>query len=289
MSSTIDAARRDVTISVVQFNARDDDKSGNVERACALLEQAGERGTDLAVLPEVWTGTALALGNSNELAEPIPGPVTERLAGIAARHSMMIVGSFYEAAFSRVYNTAPIIGRDGSIVTKYRKTHLFDPAERPDLPTYRESDKITPGESLCVVDTHFGRIGVAICSDIRFPEIFLTYARAGAELVILPSAFPARADHWEFLNRTRATDNQFFMVSSGMVGRLEHSPITFVGRSMVVDPWGVIVAQASDVEGLLTTTVDLNSVRVVRTWWDLNSQRRPELYDGAALQSSATT
>src|SRR5690606_18935059 len=110
------------------------------------------------VLPEVFTGTALALGNAAELAEPIPGPTVERLSRIAAEYRMYVVGSLYEAAGGRLYNTAPVIGRDGSILATYRKSHLFDPGPRPDLPTYRESDKVTPGDSLCVLDADFGRV-----------------------------------------------------------------------------------------------------------------------------------
>jgi predicted amidohydrolase len=271
-------ADRSVTVSIIQFNARDDAKDDNIEKVESLLRIAGQRGSDLCVLPEVFTGSALALGNSLELAESIPGPTTERLCAIARTYGMYIVGSLYEAASGGIYNTAPLIGRDGSILAAYRKSHLFDPGVRPDLPVYRESDKVTPGDGLCVVDTDFGRMGIAICSDIRFPEIFLNHALQGAELVVLPSAFPARLDHWEFLNRARAADNQLFMVSSGMVGKLQDSSIIFVGRSMVVDPWGVITAQASDREMVLTSVIDLGAVELVRSWWDLNSQRRPELY-----------
>ncbi|WP_066725747.1 MULTISPECIES: carbon-nitrogen hydrolase family protein [Hyphomicrobiales] len=269
---------RSITVSVIQFNPQDDDKEANVAKVERLLSIAGQRGSDLCVLPEVFTGTALALGNSSELAEAIPGPTTDRLRAVAQRYGMYIVGSLYEEAAGSIYNTAPVIGRDGSILAAYRKSHLFDPGTRPDLPAYRESDKVKPGHSLRVVEADFGRIGIAICSDIRFPEIFRNHALEGAEIVVLPSAFPARLDHWEFLNRSRAADNQLFMVSSGMVGKLKDSSINFVGRSMIVDPWGVIIAQASDCEMVLTSVVDLSAVKLVRSWWDLNSQRRPELY-----------
>jgi predicted amidohydrolase len=278
MTQPVQAPSRNVNVSLIQFNARDNDKPGNMQTVERLLHTAGERRSDLVLLPEVFTGSALALGNASELAETIPGDSTDRLSRIASQYGMYIVGSLYERADGKTYNTAVVVGRDGQIISKYRKTHLFDPSARPDIPAYRESDKVTPGDKLCVLDLDFGRVGVAICSDIRFPEIFLNHAKEGAELVVLPTAFPSRLDHWEFLNRARATDNQFYMLSSGMVGKLEDSPITFTGRSMVVDPWGVIVAQASDRETVITTTIDLGMVGLVRSWWDLNSQRRPALY-----------
>ncbi|HBM11432.1 MAG TPA: hypothetical protein DD390_01930, partial [Rhodospirillaceae bacterium] len=274
-----DRASRPVTISIVQINARDDDKEGNIRKVLKGLEVAGERKSDIVVLPETFTGSGLALHNAQALAEPISGPTIKRLAELAEKHKMYIVGSLFEAGSDgKTYNTAPLIGRDGKIAAVYRKTHLFDPQSRPDIPAYHESEKITAGDSLCLVDLDFGRIGIAICSDIRFPELFLDYALQGAEMVVLPTAFPARLDHWEFLNRARATDNQYYLASSGMVGHLADSTVNFVGRSMIVDPWGVVVGQAPDREDVLTVTIDLRSIEAVRNWWPLNAQRRPALY-----------
>lgn len=271
-------ARRPITVSIVQFNASDDAKAANVDSVMDLLEIAGERKSDIVVLPETFTGTGLALDNAADNAESIPGPTTQRLSEMASRYKMNIVGSLFESAGNNIHNTAVVFGRDGAMLAAYRKSHLYNPGPRPDVPSYREGDKITPGDELCVLDLDFGRVGVAICSDIRFPEIFMHHALSGAELVLLPSAFLARPDHWEFLNRARATDNQIYMVSSGMTGKLKDSSINFVGRSMVVDPWGVIVAQAPDRETVLTTTIDLDAVQLVQSWGHFNSQRRPALY-----------
>lgn len=270
--------RRPVTVSLLQFNAKDDAKADNVNNVMDLLAIAGERKSDIAVLPETFTGTGLALDNAAANAEPIPGQTTQRLSEIAAKYRMNIVGSLFESAGNNIYNTAVVLDREGKMLAAYRKSHLYNPGPRPDVPSYREGDKITPGDELCVLDLDFGRVGVAICSDIRFPEIFLNHAMSGAEAVVLPSAFLARPDHWEFLNRARATDNQIYMLSSGMTGKLKDSSINFVGRSMVVDPWGVILAQAPDRETVLTTTIDLEAVKTIQSWGHFNSQRRPALY-----------
>lgn len=272
---------RHLTVSIVQINARDDDVPGNLEKILKFLEEAGERGSDLAVLPETFTGTGLSGPEAHKaIAQTIPGPATDAIAALAKRYGMMVVGSLYERGEAgRIHNSAPFIGRDGSIQGLYRKTHLFDPATRPDIPQIRESDKVTPGSELVMVTTNVCNVGVGICSDLRFPELFLDYALQGAELVVVPTAFLSpRIDHWEFLLRARATDNQFYVVGSGMVGGVPGTSFGFVGRSMVVDPWGVIVAQAPDRECLTTTTIDLEAVRDVRAWWPLNEQRRPPLY-----------
>lgn len=277
-----DTNGREMTISVIQINASDRDKEGNVRKILDYLDVAGRRGSDLVVLPETFTGTGLGDADTyRTIAEEISGPTTTRIAEKAAQYGMTVIGSLYETGEDgAVHNTAPVIGPSGEIVAKYRKTHLFDPKSRPDIARVHESDKVTPGTELVMTETNQCKIGVAICSDLRFPELFLNYALMGAEIVVVPTAFLApRADHWEFLLRARATDNQYFVVGSGMYGTLDTAPIGFVGRSMVVDPWGVTLAQAPDRECCITTTVDLDNVRQVREWWPLNDQRKPELYD----------
>ncbi|MCZ4353659.1 hypothetical protein O4H61_14160 [Roseovarius aestuarii] len=281
MTQTAQSGVRDMTVSVIQINASDRDKDGNVRKVLDFLDVAGQRGSDLVVLPETFTGTGLGDSETyKSIAEEIPGPTTARIAEKAAKYGMTVIGSLYEKGEDGVvYNTAPVIGPSGEIVTIYRKTHLFDPQNRPDIARVRESDKVTPGGQMVMTETNQCKIGVAICSDLRFPELFLNYALQGAEIVVVPTAFLApRADHWEFLLRARATDNQYFVIGSGMFGTLDTAPIGFVGRSMVVDPWGVTLAQAPDRECCITTTIDLDNVRQVREWWPLNDQRRPELY-----------
>jgi len=268
--------------SCVQFTAIDGEKPATIEKALRFLRQAGKRGSRLVVLPEVWTG----LGYSNKqiyrsIAEPIPGPTTELLSTEAKRYSMYIAGSLYEDAGGGVYyNTCPLIGPDGKIVGLYRKTHLFDAPNRQDIKEgIRESDKVRAGNDLPVFQTEIGLIGLSVCSDLRFPEIYREMTLKGARLIVCASAFLSpRYDHWEFFLRARAAENQVWVVASGQYGTEPKSHIAFVGRSMIVDPWGTITATASDAETCVTSTIDPSFVDEVRHRYPLLAQRRPDLY-----------
>ena len=143
----------------------------------------------------------------------------------------------------------------------------------------QESEKVKAGDELPVFETSIGRIGVSVCSDLRFPEIYRVLALKGADIIVCASAFLSpRFDHWEFFLRARACENQVFVAASGQVGIEPKSGIGFVGRSMIVDPWGTIVATASDTECYVAATVDLDFAEKVKTWYPLMDQRRPSMY-----------
>ncbi|WP_291298201.1 carbon-nitrogen hydrolase family protein [Elioraea sp.] len=274
--------QRPVVVSAVQITAVDGEKDRTVEKMLGFIDTAGRRGSTLVVLPELWTG----LGFSDEtgyrdIAEPIPGPVTSLLAEKARAYGMCIAGSMYEAApDGRYHNAVPLIGPAGDILGLYRKTHLFDAPNRPDIPPgIVESKKVAAGDRLDVYGTNLARIGLSVCSDLRFPEVYREMALKGAEILVCASAFLSpRYDHWEFFLRARATENQCFVVASGQYGKEPKSGLAFVGRSMIVDPWGVIVATASDDEGVVTAEIDLGYIETVRERYPLMRQRRPELY-----------
>lgn len=274
--------KRKLTVSAIQITAVDGDKDANVAKMAAMLDVAGARGSDLVVLPELWTG----LGFSDEtgyrdIAEPIPGPVTGILADKARRYGMYVAGSMYERdADGTYYNSLPLISPQGEVVGLYRKTHLFDAPNRTDIPPgIMESKKVAAGGNLDVYGTNFARIGLSVCSDLRFPEVYREMALKGAEILVCASAFLSpRIDHWEFFLRARAAENQTFVVASGQYGIEPKSGLAFVGRSMIVDPWGVIVATASDTEDCVTAFIDLDFIQEVRQRYPLLSQRRPELY-----------
>lgn len=272
----------DLVVSCVQITAVDGEKEATVQKALDLVDQAGRQGARLVVLPEVWTGLGFSTDTLyKEIAEPIPGPVTERLGTLAHNYGMYITGSFYEKApDGRYYNAAPLIGPDGGVVGVYRKTHLFDGPQRPDIKMgMQESAKLAAGNELPVFDTPFGKLGITICSDLRFPEIYRTLTLKGARIIVCVSAFlNPRFDHWEILMRARAVENLIFMVGSGQYDREPKTGIGFVGRSMVVDPWGVIVATASDRETCITAPIDLGFIDEVRFRCPTLEQRRPELY-----------
>ena len=271
---------RHVTVACVQFTAIDGEKEATVRKALALVREAGERGARLAVLPEVWTGLGYTTKTAHrDIAEPIPGPTTDRVAALARQYRMYIAGSMYEDAGNGVYyNACSLIGPDGRIVGVYRKTHLFDAPDREDIKGgIRESDKVAPGDALPVFETELGPIGLSVCSDLRFPEVYRELALKGARLIVCASAFLSpRYDHWEFFLRARACENQAWVMASGQYGTEPKSGIAFVGRSMVVDPWGVIAATASDAETCLMTAIDPSFVDEVRRRYPLLTQRRPE-------------
>jgi deaminated glutathione amidase len=272
----------ELAVSCVQFTAVDGEKEATVEKALRLVRQAGERGSQLVVLPEVWTGLCYSSKTLyREVAEPIPGPTTDRLAREAERFGMHIAGSIYEDAGGGIYhNTCPLIGPDGGIIGLYRKTHLFDAPNRHDIRGgIRESDKVRAGDALPVFQTSLGPIGLSVCSDLRFPEVYREMTLQGARLLVCASAFLSpRFDHWEFFLRARAAENQVWVVASGQYGTEPKSGIAFVGRSMVVDPWGAVTATASDAETCLTAIIDPSFVDEVRQRYPLLDQRRPELY-----------
>jgi len=275
-------AERTMKISVIQFTAVDDDNEANLAKMERLLDVAGRRGSDLAVLPEVMTGSGASGPDAyRRIAEPVPGPTTDRLARKAREYGMYVVGSMFEAADKGIiYNTAPLIAPSGDIVAAYRKTHLFTPGTPPDINLgISEAEKITPGDRLLVIETPKCKLGLAICADLRFHEVFRELSLMGAEVVAVPTAFPSpRLDHWEFTLRTRATDNQMFIAATGMYGSEPVSGSRFVGRSMVVDPWGVILSCAPDGEACATTEIDLQDIRKVQEWYGLTKLRRPQVY-----------
>ena len=272
---------RPMTVSAIQITSDDAAKDATVERMMGFLDLAGRRGSELVVLPEIWTGAGLSTEEAYlDLAEPIPGPTTDLLAEKARKYGMYIVGSMYEREGNQHYNSSPLITPEGEIMGKYWKTHLFDAPNRPDIKGgIRESDHVEAGTELPVFQTDPAKVGVSVCSDLRFPEVYRELALKGAEVIVCASAFLSpRFDHWEFFLRARATENQCWVVASGQYGVEPQSGIAFVGRSMVVDPWGTVVATASDEEGVITTEIDLNFAEEIKRRYPLMDQRRPDMY-----------
>ena len=220
---------RPMTVSAIQITSDDGAKAATVEKMLDFLDVAGRRGSELVVLPEVWTGLGFSTEEAYvELAEPIPGPTTDLLADKAKKHGMYIVGSMYEQDGNQYYNSSPLIGPDGAIVGKYWKTHLFDAPDRLDIKGgIRESDHVEAGTELPVFDTDPARVGVSVCSDLRFPEVYRELALKGAEVIVCASAFLSpRFDHWEFFLRARATENQCWVVASGQYGTVSYTHLT---------------------------------------------------------------
>jgi deaminated glutathione amidase len=252
------------------------DKGGNLATARRAIEEGARAGAELVALPEVfsWRGTP---ERSHHEAESIPGPTTETMSATARRLGIhLVAGSILESAGdlpagSRAgtqrlpFNTTTLFGPDGSLLGLYRKIHLFD-VDLPGRVTVRESDLRSPGDEVVCVETALGRIGLAVCYDLRFPELFRKLADAGAEVVVMPSAFtkPTGQAHWEPLVRARAIENQSFMIAPNQYGESAHGFEDY-GNSLVVDPWGKILARGpADESAVVTATLDAAVLERVR-------------------------
>lgn len=251
-------------VALIQMNSRDD-KATNLARAEALLDEAAARGAELAVLPELFT--YLGPGKRHpEVAEPIPGPTSTRLGDLARRHRLWLVaGSSLEAVpgQERFFNTSLAFDPAGGIVARYRKLHLFDVDVA--WQSYRESATVAPGQEVVTAELAGVTVGLTICYDLRFPELYRRLAVRGARIITVPAAFTLETgkDHWEVLLRARAIEQQVFVLAAAQVGT--HPPgNACYGNAMVVDPWGVVLARAGDGEGVVTTDLDLGGQDKVR-------------------------
>ena len=244
-----------------------DDVAANLECAFALLDEAVEGGAELLAYPEVFACIA-GRARKLEAAQTLEGAIVSAFRERAARHGLFILlGSLHEripANPRRVHNTSVLIGADGGILSHYRKLKLFD----VDLPgvRIRESDTIEAGrEPPPVVETPLGRIGLTICFDLRFPEIYRDLRARGAEIVCVPSNFtaPTGAAHWEVLLRARAIESQVFVLAPAQEGQ-HHPGYRSHGHTMAVDPWGRVLAERPSGVGLAWAEVDLGLVQEVR-------------------------
>jgi predicted amidohydrolase len=251
-------------VAVCQVNSRSD-RVANLSTAVALLRRAADAGADVAVLPEYLDYLGPVDGRPKP--EPVDGEFAETFGDAARRLGMWVVaGSFHESGpdAARTYNTSLVFDRSGALAAAYRKIHLFD-IDIPDRVSERESSSIAPGDEVVTVDIDGVRVGMSICYDLRFPELYRRLAIEGAQIVLVPAAFTTHTgrDHWEVLLRARAIENQCYVVAAGQSG--DHEPgKSCYGRSMVVDPWGTVVAQAADGVGVIVADLDLDRLARIR-------------------------
>ena len=282
--------------AAVQMTSRDD-KDANLATAARLVADAVGAGADLVVLPEMFN----CLGSGAVLranAEPLDGPTAAWASAVAAEHGITLVaGTFIERAADGhdaptagdptadgpggtepwLRNTCCVFGPDGGRTAVYRKIHLFD----VDVPgaEYHESAVIEPGDEIVVVPAEPVQVGLSICYDLRFPELFRIQALRGATLVTLPAAFTAKTGppHWEPLIRARAIENQVFVVAAGQLGS-SNDTLHWHGHSMIVDPWGTVLTEAPDTEGFVVADLDLDEQTRVRAILPSLANRRPATY-----------
>lgn len=248
---------RNFLAAAIQVNSTDD-RERNLAMALDLVDRAVERGAEFVALPENVDLIA-PHGVKVAAAEPLDGP-TFRLFAEKARNSdvYLLAGSIGERSDveGKARNTSVLFGPDGSTLAVYRKIHLFD-VEIENGPTVRESDVVVPGDEIVVADTPFAKFGLSICYDLRFPELYRKLSAKGAEVLLVPSAFTAETgkDHWEVLLRARAIENTCWLVAPAQVGRHLKGRASY-GHSMIVDPWGVVVARCSDGPGFCVAEID---------------------------------
>jgi predicted amidohydrolase len=243
-----------------------DDVGRNLDRTEALVREAAGRGAALIVLPENFAFLG-AEGEKAKVAEPLDGPSLTRLASLARELGVhLCAGGFHERAPvpGKVHNTAVLFGPAGERLAVYRKIHLFD-VDLPGGQRFRESDHVVPGVEPVVAETALCRIGLSICYDLRFPELYRALSAQGAEVILVPSAFTLYTgkDHWHPLLRARAIENQCYLLAAAQFGQHGEKRWTY-GKSLLADPWGGVVAQAADGEGLAVGEVDLELVARVR-------------------------
>jgi deaminated glutathione amidase len=256
------------------------DRDRNLEAADRLTRAAAQAGATLVVLPEKWA----VLGTPEQTAagaEPIDGPALTWAAGAARELGIdLVAGSIAEHVdgATRVRNTSVHFGPDGEVHAVYRKIHMFD--VEVGGRTYRESEHEEGGDEVVVSATAGGvELGLTVCYDLRFPELYRILAVRGARVITVPAAFTLATtrDHWEPLLRARAIENQAFVVAANQIG--EHAKgFRSGGRSMIVDPWGVVLAQAPDGETFITAELDLDRQAEIRRTLPSLANRRPHAY-----------
>jgi deaminated glutathione amidase len=268
-----------VRVAAVQLTSTAD-RERNLATADRLTRAAAAAGAELVVLPEKWP----LLGTSEETAagaEPFEGPALTWARATARELGIdLVAGSFSERVPEREKNsnTSVHVGPDGEVQAVYRKIHMFDVEVGGH--TYRESEHEEPGDEIVMSETAEGvELGLTVCYDLRFTELYRILAVRGARVITVPAAFTVATtrDHWEVLLRARAIENQAFVIAPNQVG--QHAPgLRSGGRSTIVDPWGIVLAQAPDTETFVTADLDLDHQAEIRRTLPSLANRRPQAY-----------
>lgn len=260
-------------LTLVQMDSLFGQPESNFERAEAFVADAAGRGSDLVVLPELWH-SSIDLDHAAAYASPLAAEAGDagwfgRFADLARDNNVWLTGSMLESQGDQFYNTMALYSPEGKLTASYRKIHLFR--------LMHEDRYLAPGRTGVMHELPWGCTGLAICYDLRFPELFRRYALEGARLMILPAAWPhPRRMHWRTLLRSRAIENQCFVAACNRVGTAED--VSFFGASAVIDPWGETLIEGGETEALLTVRIDLDTVEATRKKIPIFADRQPELY-----------
>ncbi|XP_026333396.1 omega-amidase NIT2 isoform X2 [Hyposmocoma kahamanoa] len=270
--------KRAVKVALVQMHVCEK-TAKNLETASREIVKAKDKGAQLVVLPECFN-SPYGTKYFKEYAEEIPnGKSCTALAKLANELSLCIIaGTIPEREGDKLYNTCTVWGNNGELLAKHRKVHLFD-IDIPGQMTFKESEVLSPGNKITTFEYRGIKIGLGICYDLRFPEMAQIMSNDGCAILIYPGAFNLTTGpkHWELLARSRANDNQLWMV---LVSPARDKSASYVawGHSMVVDPWGQVVEQLNEKPGILYADIDLKAVDEVRTMIPIRNQKRNDLY-----------
>jgi predicted amidohydrolase len=271
--------RRKITAAAIQMSSTPE-KVENLTTAERLIRGAASAGAELVALPELWSCHGLEKVY-RENAEPIPGPTTDFMSGLARELGVWLLGGSIlegEPEAERLSNTSTFFDPSGELVVMYRKIHLFD--VRVTDRDYLESRTIAPGREIVTSKAGVTTLGLSVCYDLRFPELYRLLVLRGAEVLSVPAAFTLQTgkDHWELLLRARAVENQAFVLAPAQWGQKADGRWTY-GRSMIVDPWGTVLATCPDRDGHALATLDLEYLDRLRAEFPALANRRPEAYD----------
>lgn len=269
-----------IRAAVIQLNSRNN-PAENLATVEHFLDRAASMGAQFVSLPEFWMYLGPYAG-FDEVAQTIPGPAIARLQEKARRHKMIVHGGSIVEHSSMVpgkfHNTSVLINRDGEIVAQYRKIHLFD-VDLANGEKHYESERIVPGDQVVTAEVDGITFGLTVCYDLRFPELYRSLVLQGAQILMVPAGFTLHTgrDHWEVLLRARAIENLCYVIAPGQVGQYPPNRQCF-GRSMVVDPWGLVLAQAQDMPTVIMTEIDLEQIDKARAQIPCLGHRKPQVY-----------
>ncbi|MCQ2970506.1 MAG: carbon-nitrogen hydrolase family protein [archaeon] len=267
-----------IKLALCQMNVVDNKKE-NIERAHSMIKESVSKNADFIILPEMFNcpysnDKFIEYGEKENNS-----PTLNEISELAKTNKVYILaGSIPEREENKLYNTSYLFDKQGNVIAKHRKMHLFDIDVKGKV-TFKESDVLTAGNKVTVAETEFGKIGIGICYDIRFPELARIMVENGALILVYPGAFnmTTGSAHWELLFRSRAIDNQAFCI--GVAPALnKNASYHSYGHSIIVNPWGKVIAQASEKESLIISEIDLNEIKKIREELPLIKNKRNDIY-----------
>ena len=268
-----------IKLALCQMNVIDD-KKDNIKKAGLMIAESVKKNADFIILPEMFN-CPYSNDKFIEYGEEEQDSYTlNAISKLASENNVYILaGSIPERENDRLYNTSYLFDKKGSVIGKHRKMHLFD-IDVKDRITFKESDVLTAGNKVSVVETEIGKIGIGICYDVRFPELARIMVEKGALILFYPGAFNMTTGpaHWELLFRSRALDNQVFCVGVAPALNMDASYHSY-GHSIVVNPWGEVLTEASEKEELIICEIDLNEIKKVREEIPVLKNKREDLYE----------